>query len=118
MHPVNKLSMETHVAVVRLEELPVGFRVLSAEAALIDSLPENQSKIIREVILSAQNIQPDVVYCGVMCEVQAIDAIKSCNIHTGYGVGSYFNLAAVQEEAAAESGRQAELIKMLNKEEI
>jgi hypothetical protein len=38
MHPISRLRLESHVAVISLKELPSGFQVLSAETALIDSL--------------------------------------------------------------------------------
>jgi hypothetical protein len=101
---------------IRVKELPVGFRVISAEAAYIDSFPENQSKIIREDILSAQTNQPERVWCGAMFEVESINATNHCSPFCAYSFGTYSNIAAIQEKAATENGRQVEFIKMLNKE--
>jgi hypothetical protein len=49
-------------------------------------------------------------------EVEEIDAAIGINLFCGFLFGPYSNLAAIQEKAAAENGRQVELIKMLNKE--
>jgi hypothetical protein len=51
-----------------------------------------------------------------MNEVEAIDTAIGSNIFCGYGFGQYSNLVAVQDKAATENGRQAELIRILNKE--
>jgi hypothetical protein len=116
MHPISKIRLETHVAVIRLKELPSGFRVLSAEAALIESLPEEFKKPSREDILSFQTNRPDDVCCLAVLNVEAIDGSKIRFLFNNYGFGPYSNIAAIQKKAATENDRQADLIKMLNKE--
>jgi hypothetical protein len=116
MHPISRLRLETHVASIRLKELSIGFRVLSTETARIEDLSNEAMKFIRDDILSVQSDQLEIVYCVAMFDMEAIDATNSLSILQGYGFGPYFNLAAVQEEAATENGRQAELIRILNKE--
>jgi hypothetical protein len=108
--------LETHVAVIRLKELPVGFRVLSAEAVRIDGFPEVQKQFIREVLLSNQTHEPESVWCMAKVSLEAIDAASSFSLFEGYGLGDYSDLGAIHDEATAENGRQVELIKMLNKE--
>jgi hypothetical protein len=50
----------------------------------------------------------------VMCVVEAIDAVNSCNLHNDYGFGEYSDLAANQ--VAASSLNLVDLIKKLNNE--
>jgi hypothetical protein len=117
MHPISRPSMESHVAVIRLKEIPNGFRVLSTETALIESLPEDPKRYIRENILSNQTNHPEKVWCVALFEVEAIDNRNNCSFYDIFGgLGKYSNLAAIQDKAATESFRQVELIKMLNKE--
>jgi hypothetical protein len=117
LHPINRLRLENHVAMIRLKELPVGFRVLSGEVALIESFPDDQKQYIRRNILSAQTNQPEKINCIVIYEVQAIDSANICFIiYERYILGPYSSLADIQERASVDNGRHAELIKMLNKE--
>jgi hypothetical protein len=116
MHPISRLRLETHVAFIRLKELHGGFRVLSAEALYIESFPDAEKIIIREIILTNQTDEPENVCCEAVFEVQAIESTNNCRIFNGYSFGEHSNLAAIQGRAATENGRQAELIEMLNKE--
>jgi hypothetical protein len=115
IHPISKTRFETHVVVIRLKELPSGFRVLSAETVSIESFPDDQKDTIISNIHSFQTNQPENAYCVAIFKVENIDASEIRFLLIPYGVGTYSNLAAVQEEAATENGRQAELIQMLNK---
>jgi hypothetical protein len=116
MHPISKLRLESHLAKIRVKELPSGFRVLSADAVLIESLPDVQKIIIRDRILFNQTNQPEKICCEAMYGVEAIDAAKNTTFLDGYSFGPYSNLAAVQEEVATLNGRRVELIKTLNKD--
>jgi hypothetical protein len=116
MYPISRLRLESHFAEIRLQELPGGFRVLSAESVSIESLPDNRAQTVRDSILYNQTNQPENVCCVAVFAVFAINAAKNSFLHEGYGFGPYSNLAAIQEEASFENGRQAELIKMLNRE--
>jgi hypothetical protein len=115
MHPISRLRLDTHVALIRLRELPNGFRVLSAEAVSFESLPDKAMKQISDILLYNQTKQPEKVYCVAVFEV-AIDAAHNCCIINGYIFGGYSDLAALQDEAAIENGRRPELINMLNNE--
>jgi hypothetical protein len=116
MHPINRLRLESHVAMIRLKELLSGFRVLSADAVSIESLPESHKQFIREVLLSNQTNDPEEVWCIAMFEVESIDSASCFSMFEGYGLGDYSNLADIHEAAANENGCQVDLIKMLNKE--
>jgi hypothetical protein len=116
MHPISKPRMESLIAVIRLKELSNGFRVLSVEAALIESATEDQKKHIRDTILTNQTYLPEMVCCVALFHVEAIDVSRSCTFPIGYGFVTYSNLVAVQEKAATENVRRAELIKILSKE--
>jgi hypothetical protein len=59
---------------IRVKELPNGFRVLSADAVSIDVLPDMKKIISRENIISHQAIQPENVCCMSLEVVEAIDA--------------------------------------------
>jgi hypothetical protein len=115
MHPINKFRLETHVAVIRLKELPSGFRMISAEAERINGLPEVQKNHLRGKVLNNQTNRPENV-CEAMFEVESINASGCTSFFSGYGLGMYSDLAAIQKKAATENGRQAELIQILNKE--
>jgi hypothetical protein len=116
MHPISRSRVETHLAVILLKELPSGFRVLCAEAALIDSLPEDEKQFIRENLLSLQTKQLEQVCCAALYYVEDLDSNINRAFFKGCRLGEYSNLAAIQNDAAIESGRRDELIKMLNKE--
>jgi hypothetical protein len=116
LHPISRLRMESHVAMIRLKELPSGFRILSARAVSIESLPDDVKKDIREGFLSSKAYHPEQVRCMSLYVVEAINADNNCTIPNCYGLGIFADLAAIQDIAAAENGRQADLIKMLNKE--
>jgi hypothetical protein len=117
MHPIIRLRLETHVAVIRLKELPSGFRVLSTEAALIENLLDERKNPIRANILDLHINMPDnECLCVALYEVEAIDSSRCAAVIKGYSFGTYSNLAAIQKKASVENGRQADLIKMLNKE--
>jgi hypothetical protein len=116
MHPIGRLRVESHIAVIRVKELPNGFRVISAEAALIDSLPNDQIQSIRDHILSVQSNQPDKVCCVAVYEVEYFDSAINDYFVKGCLLGDFSELASIQDAAASENGRQAKLIKMLNNE--
>jgi hypothetical protein len=117
MYHISLFRLESHAAVIRLNELSVGFRVLSAEAISIESLPEEQRKCIREhSILSLQTQQPIKVCCVAIFQVEDFDSAITDSFLKGCLLGDLSELAYIQEEAAIENGRQAELIKKLNKE--
>jgi hypothetical protein len=116
MYPISLFRLESHAAMIRLNELSVGFRVLSAEAISIESLPEEQRKCIREHILSLQTQQPDKVCCVAIFQVEDFDSAITDSFLKGCLLGDFSELAYIQEEAAIENGRQAELIKKLNRE--
>jgi hypothetical protein len=117
LHPISRIRLETHVALIRLKELPVGFRVLSADAVRIDGLLEVQKNHLLGKVLKNQTNRPENVCFEAMFEVESINAAGSCSLFSGYEFGDYFNnLADIQEEAAYDNDRQADLIKMLNKE--
>jgi molybdopterin-guanine dinucleotide biosynthesis protein len=99
MHPISRLRMETHIALIRLNELPSGFRVLSADLMLIEGLPDDSKKIIRKIILHYQTKEPEKVYCTTMFEVEAINADNNCYISEVYILGEDSNLAVIQDAA-------------------
>jgi hypothetical protein len=115
IHPISKLRLESHVAVIRFKELPVGFRVLCGEVVSVESLPSGRIESIREIILCNQTKDPDNIWCIAMFHIEAIDATNKFS-YQEYGFGPYSNIAAIQKKAATENDRQADLIKMLNKE--
>jgi hypothetical protein len=117
MHPISRPRLETHFAVIRLKELPGGFRVLSAYSVSIESLPDKQAQQdVRDNVLSLRTNRPGKV-CGLaMYDVEAIDPANSFCMCEGYVFGDYSHLAAIQKKASIENGRQVYLIKMLNKE--
>jgi hypothetical protein len=49
-----------------------------------------------------------------MYVLETVDPVN--NLFCGYSFGPYSDLAAIQDEAAAENSRLVDLIKMLNKE--
>jgi hypothetical protein len=100
---------------LRLKELPDGFQVLFAEAALIDSLKPAHRKTILDFILSNQTNHPEMVCCMAMFKVESAEAAK-CSFFASYGLGPYSNLAAIKEIAAIDNEHRDELIQMLNKE--
>jgi hypothetical protein len=116
MHPISRLRLETHGGMIRLKELSGGFRVLSTEAASIESLPIEAMKSIRNYILSVQTNQPEEVCCVVMFEGESIDSASVRTFFCGYTFGQYSNMVSIQEKPASENGRQVDLIKTLNKE--
>jgi hypothetical protein len=115
MHPICIIRIETHAVVIGLKELPDGFRVLSAEAASIDSLPIEAMESLCENILNFQTKLPEDVSCNVMFKVEAIDTANDCFFYEGCSFGPYSDLAAIQDVAASLNGRQAELIIMLTR---
>jgi hypothetical protein len=115
LHPISRIRLETQVAAIRLKELPNGFRVLSAEAALIKSLTDSQNQC-RETILSNQTNHSEDVCCLAMYEMEAIDSANNSYRLECYGFGTYSNLSAAKKMATTENGRRAELIQILNNE--
>jgi hypothetical protein len=116
MHPISRIRVETHIAMIRMNELSSGFRVLSAETALMESLPNDTKQGIREVLLSNQTNQSERLWCVAMFEVESIDSTSFRTFFCGYSFGPYSNMVSIQEKAASENGRQVDLIQMLNKE--
>jgi hypothetical protein len=116
MHPVSRIRSESYVALIRFKELTSGFRVISAEAALIVNLPVDTRKCIRDNILYSQTKYPGKISCMAMHEVESFDLSVRITRLTGYGLGSYTNLAAIQDKALVDNGRRVEIIQMLNKE--
>jgi hypothetical protein len=111
MHPISKLRLETRVAVIRLKELPGGFGVLSMEAVLIDSFPDDQKQIFRDRILSNQANYSDKTHFTVMFEMDVARSFIS-----GYILGDYSNLAEIHTIASNANDMQADLINMSNNE--
>jgi hypothetical protein len=116
MHPISLIRVESHVAILRLKELPRGFRVLSSEESSIESLSEEKKKLSIAALLSSQTNHPENVCCVALFELEDLHAANSCFLCEGYGFGDYSDLASIQENAATVNGHQAELIEMLNKE--
>jgi hypothetical protein len=116
MHPINRLRLETHVAMVRVKELPVGFRVLLAETVAVESLPEIRSRGARSNILYFQTNHPKNNCCVALFVVEAIDTANSCLFYGVYGLGPISEIVAIQCDASLHNIRQVELIQMLNKE--
>jgi hypothetical protein len=119
MHPISKSRMYSHVAVIRLKELPKsGFRVLSADAVSIESLASDAMALCRGFAHSDQVNNPLVVVCFALYVIEAIDCVNSCTIHNSYTFGDYSNLHYIQKKVATEieDGRKAELIKKLNED--
>jgi hypothetical protein len=116
MHPISKLRLESHVAVIRLKELPVKFRVISAEPVLIESLRDPHRQTILNFILSNQTDELEYVCCEAVFEVNSIDTAYRTCFFEGYHLGEYSELPDIQERASVENGRRAEIIQMLKKE--
>jgi hypothetical protein len=114
MHPISRIRIETHVAMIRLKELPNGFHVVSAESASIQSLSELERKQFLDMLVSIQTYHPDNICCISFFVVEAIDATNSGYAIRGCSLGEYSDLASIQEEAATENGFRAELIQILN----
>jgi hypothetical protein len=119
MHPIDRIRLETHVALIRVKEISSGFRVLSAGAVLIDGLPEEHKNNLRGRVLNNQTKKPENVCCEVMV---VVDAVTNCTLLYDYVFGDYSGLASMHDEITSslllESliGRQAKMIQMLNKE--
>jgi hypothetical protein len=115
MHPISRIRLESQVAVIRLKELRSGFRVLSAEAALIDNLSDISIRTIRENIFANNSNYPETVICHIICVIETIYADSNYQVPNAFGFGDYSDLAAIQDEASIEYGREVELIQMLNR---
>jgi hypothetical protein len=89
MYPISRLRVESYVALIRLKELPNGFRVFSSEALSIESFPVDQKNQLRDAVLSLQTSQPEVVSCIAMFELEAIDDVKNWTVINLYGLGLY-----------------------------
>jgi hypothetical protein len=78
MHPINRIHLKAQVAIIGLKELPIGFRVHSAEAVSIERIPaEDLKKRIRDNLLSNQINRPEEVFCVSCYIVEAIDVANS-----------------------------------------
>jgi hypothetical protein len=115
MYPISRLRLGSHVAVFRLKELPSGFRVISGEAVLIDSLSSEAVRIIRDNILSLEANQPGKICCMAMYNVEEI-GYSNTSFFEGYSFGDYSDLASLQDDASFAKVHQVKLIMMLNKE--
>jgi hypothetical protein len=71
--------VESYVAVIRLKELPVGFRVISTESALIESVSNVSKQFIRESMLSNQTDEPEVVCCEAVFEAASIESLPEAH---------------------------------------
>jgi hypothetical protein len=116
MHPISRIRLKNHVVVIKMKELPSGFRVLSADAVSIESLSDAAKSSIREDILFTQAAEPEKVNCLASYEIDAIDDVYNVATLNRYGFGKYSDLAALQDLATAKNGCQAGFIQMLNKE--
>jgi hypothetical protein len=116
MHPISILRLESHVALIRLKELPNGFRILAAESVSIESLPDEFKKPSRDHILSLLTRNPEKIVCLSIYFVEEIDGVRNRAIINGYVFGDHSDLADIKDEAAAENGRRDYLILILNKE--
>jgi hypothetical protein len=72
LHPIRRIRLETHIALIRLKELPVGFRVLSAEELRIDCLVQKNHLLGK--VLNNQTNRPENVCCEAMFAIEAIVA--------------------------------------------
>jgi hypothetical protein len=115
MHPISKIRLEAHLAVIRLKETPSGFRVLSTRSVLIENLPSVPKQYIRDSILYNQANEPEKVRCFALFEVDGMEASAS-SLMNGYIFGIYSDLAAIQDDASTQNGRRSKLIQLLNKE--
>jgi hypothetical protein len=52
IQPVNRIREESTVVIIHLKELNDGFRVLSAETALIESLPSSRKQFARNLLFN------------------------------------------------------------------
>jgi hypothetical protein len=116
MHPISRLRLEEYVAVIRLKELPVGLRVISAEASSIESLPEEQKNEFLKDIITLSVKKPNMICCLAIYKVEAIDAAIGCSASKGYVWGDYSALASIQKLASTANDLHVKLIKKLNKE--
>jgi hypothetical protein len=117
MHPISRIRSESHVAVIRLKELPVGFRVISADAVSFEDfeiLTAIQKQRFAEIVLTNNSNYPKEVICNVLCVVEAINANRNYHLHNAFGFGDYSDLADIN--SAASSLNRLDLIKKLNKE--
>jgi hypothetical protein len=113
MSSFSRLRLKTYVMVIGLKELGVGFHVRSAEVVLIDSLPNEVQKTIRDMIQSSDANSHDMVCCVVMFDMISIDG-ESSYFSDEYGMGYYSELRDINEDAGRQSGRREQLIKCLN----
>jgi hypothetical protein len=116
MHPISKLRMESYVAVIQLLELPNGFRIVSAEALSIDSLPSDKNQATREGLVYNQTNDPEDVCCLVLYHLSPMDNTCPTVSVRSFNCGKYSNLAEIQIAASSMNGSQDGIIKKLNKE--
>jgi hypothetical protein len=112
MHPINRTRLETHVAILQLKELPIGFRVTGVNVSPIDTLPEKLNRPITEKIAS---YEPGKAGCISIYDVEAVSEPLRSHFDS-YGLGDYADMTAVRDQSASLSDRQGDLIKLLNKE--
>jgi hypothetical protein len=70
MYPIVRIRLESHALVIRLKENTVGFKVLSAEVAVIDCLPKDQQERIQDCLLQNKTTRPEAVFCFSIYEVE------------------------------------------------
>jgi hypothetical protein len=120
--PITKLDQSTNenVALIRLKELPTGFRVVSAEAVVIESLNKEEIQVTRATIVSNQTNEPEEIYCLMINHLDSIEPSSSQSSVGAVGFGKYSNLAVIQERAQEEASylhdNKGAVINMINKE--
>jgi hypothetical protein len=119
MHPITIPRTKTHVAFIQLKELPIGFRVLSAEAVAFEiaSLPTSKSNV-RECLRTLQSENPDNVNCVAVFDAENIEATGACTYLEGYGVGYSSMMNSIQQKSSYLNDGRTELLNKLNKEMI
>jgi hypothetical protein len=125
LYPIGRIRLKSHAAVLRLKEIESGFRVLSAEAAPVESLESEEAKTIRGMILSNQIKEPEKITGFAIFFVEHIDSAKPTSYFcTESGFGDYSrsipgvlqNLNEIQESALYLKDRRIDLINVMNKE--
>jgi hypothetical protein len=111
LYPVSKRRLEDYAALIRIKQIPTGFRVSSAEAVLIeDSLPDEDIESVRDMLLRAQTRDPKSVLGVTRLEMDG----NTLNYTTMINFGDCSGLAAIQYRASRYD--RVTLIKLLNKE--
>jgi hypothetical protein len=110
MHPTTKQHIESHVLLIQIQELPLGFRVLDIETVPIMNLSSSQSQDVREIILNTVTTEPKRVVCVVMFSIEHMLGFKS------YNFSEYSNIAEIDKDVISVREIDHEgLIKRLNR---